>query len=62
MKMVTKLTIPIYNKTYVLTASATDSIDTNFSYSQIFAVTNNEPNKPVGYASVIRTAKNSKEQ
>lgn len=31
-----------------------------FSYSQSFAVTNNAPNKPVGYASVYRTARNGK--
>ena len=45
---------------YVLTASTTDSMGRTFSYSQSFAVTNNAPNKPVGYASVYRTARNGK--
>ena len=45
---------------YVLTASTTDSIGRTFSYSQSITVTNNTPNKPVGYASINRTARNGK--
>lgn len=43
---------------YVLTANTTDSVGRSFNYSQGFNVTNNAPNKPVGYASVNRTARN----
>lgn len=43
---------------YTLTATTTDSEGRTFQYSQSFTVTNNAPNKPIGSASVTRTAKN----
>jgi hypothetical protein len=45
---------------YVLTASTTDGAGRTFSYAQGITITNNPPNKPVGSASVTRTAKDGK--
>lgn len=45
---------------YVLTASTTDGAGRTFSHAQGITITNNPPNKPVGSASVTRTAKDGK--
>ncbi|MPM22379.1 hypothetical protein SDC9_68831 [bioreactor metagenome] len=45
---------------YTLTASVTDSEGRTFSHSQGITVTNTAPNKPMGSATVHRTAQNGK--
>jgi len=45
---------------YVLTASTKDNEGRTFTYSQSIIITNTAPNKPIGSATVVRTAKDGR--